>query len=255
MALKVIAIANQKGGVAKTTTSVNVGACLAMAGHKTLLIDLDPQGNATQSLNVKSFDHGTAELFESNIPLMSAVNKTSLENLSIIPSDLSLAQVEWNLLRNFRATHTTILRDKIKMIKDNNFDYCVIDCPPSLGLFSLNALMASQRVLIPVALDAFGLYGVRYLSSVIADIQKNSNKDLQIVGIVRTIWDTRQNIAREMSESLERDYPTKLLKAFIKSAVRIKESVIYKLPIVASERSSAPALQYRALTKEVLEKW
>ena len=257
MATKVIAILNQKGGVAKTVTAINLAASLAITGYKTLIIDADPQANCSQSIGVTAFDHGTAELFETESASITAmVNKTTIENLSIIPSDLSLSQVEWQLLKNYRAAHTAILRDKLNKIKEkNHFDYCIIDCPPSLGLFSLNALIAADRVLIPVGLDPFALIGLKYLTSTVDEIRMSTNKSLRILGIVRTMWDMRVTLAKEISESMERDYPTKIFNTIIKHTVRIKESVIAQVPIVIYEPSAPAAQQYVELTKEVMHKW
>jgi chromosome partitioning protein len=254
---KIISIANQKGGVAKTTTSVNLGACLAMAGYKTLLIDSDPQANATQSIiGGAIFDHGTAHLFENpKSVLSSVVNVTPIENLYLVPSDLSLSQVEWQLLKNYKSSHTMILRDKIRSLNKDNFDYVVIDCPPSLGLFSLNALMCADRVLIPIGLDIFSLVGLKYLLNTTNEIRMNGNKTLKILGIVRTMWDLRLSLAKELTESLESDYPDKLLKSIIRNTVRIRESIISQMPIVISEPSSPASEQYKELMKEVLDRW
>ena len=253
--METLAVINQKGGVAKTTTSVNMAAIIAAMGFKTLLIDVDPQANLSQSLGIVAFDMGTPNLFEDpKITLSKCVNETSITKLSIIPSDLSLAQVEWELLKTFKGTNTSILRDKIKA-SEEEFDYCIIDCPPSLGIFSLNALIAADRVLIPVGLDPFGLIGIKYLVSTITDIRMSINKHLKILGIARTMWDMRQRLGREISESMEKDYPGKVLETIIKMNVSVKESAVAQMPLVIYEPNAPAALQYIQLTNEVLQRW
>lgn len=250
-----LAVLNQKGGTAKTTTSINMAATIAAMGFKVLVIDVDPQANCSQSLGIFAFDMGTSNLFEDQkIEITKTINKTSLLKLSIIPSDLSLAQVEWELLKSYKSQHMTILRDKIKEVSDE-FDYCIIDCPPSLGIFSMNALIAAERVLIPVGLDPFGLIGIKYLVNTITDIRMSINKQLKILGIARTMWDMRQRLGREISESMERDYPRKVLDTIIKMNIRVKESAVAQMPLVVYEPTAPAAIQYKELTTEVLQKW
>lgn len=253
--METLAVINQKGGVGKTTTSINMAATIAAMGFKTLAIDMDPQSNMSQSLGIMSFDSGTPNLFEDpKATLSKSINETSITDLSIIPADLSLAQVEWELLKSFKGTHTSILRDKLKARTDE-FDYCIIDCPPSLGIFSLNALIAADRVLIPVGLDPFGLIGIKYLINTITDIRMNVNKQLKILGIARTMWDMRPRLGRDISASLEEDYPGKVLETIIKMNIRVKESAVAQMPVVIYEPSAPAAIQYVELTKEVLWRW
>jgi chromosome partitioning protein len=256
MEAKVISIFNQKGGVGKTTTTINLGACLALKGFKTLVIDLDAQANCTIGYGVNSFDHGTAELFENKkATLASVVNSTSITNLSIVPSDLSLTQVEWELLKNYMPSHTTILRDKLFKAELDQFDYIIIDCPPSLGLLSLNALIASDRIIVPIALDPFAIIGLKFLNTVVDDIRMTSNKKLKILGLARTIWDMRVILAKEMSENLEQDYPNKLLETIVKNTIRVRESVVAQTPIVIYEPTAPASSQYMSLCEEILKKW
>jgi chromosome partitioning protein len=253
--METLAVINQKGGCSKTTTSVNMAATIAAMGFKTLLVDMDPQSNLSQSLGIVAFDMGTPNLFEDQkTALNKCINETSITNLYIIPSDLSLAQVEWELLKTFKGTHTSILRDKLKE-NIEEFDYCIIDCPPSLGIFSLNALIAADRVLIPVGLDPFGLIGIKYLVNTITDIRMSVNKQLKILGIARTMWDMRQRLGREISGSIERDYPGKVLETIIKMNVSVKESAVAQMPLVNYDPSAPAAIQYKELTTEVLQKW
>lgn len=232
-----------------------MAATIATMGFKTLVIDMDPQSNLSQSLGIVSFNFGAPNLFEDpETTLSKSINETSITNLSIIPSDLSLAQVEWELLKSFKGSNTSILRDKLKTGSEE-FDYCIIDCPPSLGIFSLNALIAADRILIPVGLDPFGLIGIRYLCNTITDIQMSINKKLKILGIVRTMWDMRQRLGREISENMEKDYPGKVLETIIKMNIRVKESAVAQIPLVIYEPTAPAALQYVQLTQEAFRKW
>ena len=254
-AMQTLAVLNQKGGCSKTTTSVNMAATIAAMGFKTLLVDMDPQANLSQSLGIVAFDMGTPNLFEDPKTILSkCINETSLTKLFIIPSDLSLAQVEWELLKTYKGTHTSILRDKLKA-SEEEFDYCIIDCPPSLGIFSLNALIAADRVLIPVGLDPFGLIGIKYLVNTITDIRMSVNKQLKILGIARTMWDMRQRLGHEISDSIENDYPGKVFETIIKMNVSVKESAVAQMPLVIYNPSAPAALQYVQLTNEVLHRW
>ena len=249
-----LALINQKGGCSKTTTAINLAAALAEKGHKVLVVDLDPQSNCSQNVGIMAFDYGTPELFRNDkTSVEKMINKTKVENLDIIPSNLALTQIEWQLLKSYKASHVNILGEKLKDI--NGYDFCIIDCPPSLGLFSLNALVACDRILVPVGLDMFALIGLKYLMSTVDEIRMSRNKKLQLLGIVRTMWDFRPRMADEISGSLQKDYPTKLMKTIIKSNAKIRESVSFKMPVVNYEPKMAAAIQYRELMQEVLEKW
>lgn len=255
--MKIIAITNQKGGVAKSTTAVNLSASLAIEGHKTLLIDLDQQANSSQGVDItpNNFNHGTADLFENpKMSLTSAVNSTAIQYLSVIPSDLSLGQVEWDLLMNYKPEHTRILKNKIKAI-ESDFDYVIIDCPPNVGLFTMNALMVADRVLIPVSLDFYAIVGIKYLYTNIDQIRMAGNKTLKVLGIVRTLWDKRPILGREISHNLELDYPGKLFETIITQSIKIKESAVNKIPVVMYDHKSQASMQYKSLLNEVLSRW
>jgi len=251
----IIAVLNQKGGCGKTSTAINIAATMAAGSFKTLVVDCDPQANCSQSIGMVSFDSGIPDLFENPKSKISEnINETQIPNLFIIPSDLSLSQVEWELLKSYKPSHPAILRDKLKSANDD-FDYCVIDCPPSLGLFSLNALIAADRVLIPVGLDPFALVGLKYLTNTVNEIRLGMNKKLKILGICRTMWDMRPRLAREISDNLESTYPGKILQTIIKNNIRVKESAVAQMPVVIYEPTAPAALQYVELAHEVMRKW
>jgi len=253
--MRVLAIANQKGGVARTTTAVNIAAALAEKGHKVVLVDVDPQSNCSHAVGVMAFDYGVPDLFlDKKVTFDQAINKTVIENLYVVPSDLSLSQVEWDLLKDYKGSHMAILRNKLNSSKQD-FDYVIIDCPPSFGLFTINALVAAHRVLIPVGLDPYSLIGLKYLMTTIDSVRMGANKGLQIAGIVRTLWDMRPILQKEISEALKKEYPNKLYDAIIKNNVRVKEAAIAQMPVVSYEPSAPASVQYRELAEEVLSKW
>lgn len=253
---KIITVANQKGGVAKTATSIHLAASAARDGYKVILIDADPQANASLGLSVKprDFEYGTSDIFDNpNISLEAALYKTKVDNLYLVPSDQSLARVEWEMWQNYEPQYSMIIKNKADQLKG---DYIiVIDTPPSLGIFTINALTAATGVIVPVTPDPYAIIGLKYLQQTIDDIRFSVNKKLKILGFVKTMWDERSNLAREIGSQLEDMFLTKLFKTPIKINVRLKEAAIAGMPVYDFEPSASSSIAYQELYKEVSERW
>lgn len=248
---KVISISNQKGGVGKTTTSVNLSACLAELGRKVLLIDLDPQGNATSGVGV---DRGKikycvdAVMVEEVSPL-TAISPTKFNNLHVMPSTINLAGAELNLMSS--VSRETRLKDAINQIKDD-YDYILIDCPPSLGLLTLNALTASDSVLIPLQCEYYALEGIVQLINTIRLVQKHLNRDLKIEGVLLTMFDARTNLGLQVIEEARKFFEDKLYKSIVPRNVRLSEAPSYGEPIISYDPKSRGAEAYMGLANEVI---
>lgn len=250
--MNIITVSNQKGGVAKTTTSVNLAASLAASGRSTLLIDLDPQGNASSScgVRVKEGEPSVYEaLMDDLVPSIQAFDQFS--GLSLLPSgpDLSAAELEL-----FESKHReSSLKMLISRIVPERFQYIIIDCPPSLGLLTINALVAARWVLIPVQAEYFALEGLSRMIQTMRRIQQNHNPRLELLGILATLYDARTNLSSQVLEELRRFYPDKVFQTYITRSVRLSESPSFGKPIRYYDPRSAGALQYQSLCEEVLD--
>ncbi len=248
---KIIAICNQKGGVGKTSTAVSLGSGLALEGKKCLLVDLDPQGNATSGLGLdkrsiqKSIYHALLE----SIPLFDIITPTCVDNLFIIPSNESLAGTEVELVSEWGREGK--LKKTLAQV-DPSFDFVLIDCPPSLGLLTVNALTGSNSVMIPIQCEYYALEGLGQLINTINLIKENLNNALQIEGIVMTMADFRTNLTQEVINEVKKHFGDKVYNTVIPRNIRLSEAPGFGKPIHLYDKDSEGAKKYRELTKEFL---
>ena len=248
---KIISVANQKGGVGKTTTTVNLSTLLAKKGKKVLLIDTDPQGNATSGLGVtKELELSVYDVLVGDTTFIDTVEKTSIKNLSICPSNISLAGAEVQLVSMMSREQR--LKVKLDEIKDL-YDFILIDCPPSLGLITLNAFTASDSVLIPVQCEYFALEGLGQLLNTVNIVKKHLNKGLEIEGALLTMYDARTNLSNQVVKEVKKYFEGKVYKTVIPRNVRLSEAPSYGMPISVYDARSKGAKAYEKLAKEFLK--
>ena len=249
---KVIAIANQKGGVGKTTTSINLSTVLAKKNKKVLMIDADPQGNATSGFGIeKKFDLSVYDVLINDINISETVLQTNIKNLYICPSDINLAGAEVELVSMMSREQR--LKEKLDEIK-GVFDFIIIDCPPSLGLITLNAFTAANSVLIPVQCEYYALEGLGQLINTINLVKKHLNKGLEIEGALLTMFDTRTNLSKQVVEEVNKYFENKVFKTIIPRNVKLSEAPSYGLPITLYDPRSKGAKCYDKLGKELIKK-
>ena len=248
---KVVSIANQKGGVGKTTTAVNLSTLLAKKGKKVLLIDTDPQGNATSGLGIdKNVELSTYDILISDVTAEEIIQDTAIKNLDISPSNINLAGAEVQLVSMMSREQR--MKEKIDVIK-NNYDYIIIDCPPSLGLITLNAFTASDSVLIPVQCEYFALEGLGQLLNTVELVRKHLNKNLYIEGALLTMYDIRTNLANQVVREVKKFFQNKVYKTVIPRNVRVSEAPSYGMPISVYDPKSKGARSYEKFTREFLK--
>ena len=248
---KVISIANQKGGVGKTTTTVNLGTILAKKGKKVLLIDADPQGNATSGLGVeKNVEFSLYDVLVNETEIETTIQDTMIKNLKVCPSNINLAGAEVELVSMMSREQR--LKEKLEEIKDL-FDYILIDCPPSLGLITLNSFTASDSVLIPVQCEYYALEGLGQLLNTINLVKKHLNKDIQIEGALLTMYDIRTNLSNQVVKEVKKYFGGKVYKTVIPRNVRLSEAPSYGMPITEYDPRSKGAKSYIKFAKEFLK--
>jgi chromosome partitioning protein len=248
---RIIAVTNQKGGVGKTTTSVNLGACLAYIGQKVLLVDIDPQGNATSGVGVEKGDVHQCiyDVLVDDVDVNDTVKQSKVENLSIIPATISLAGAEIELVPTI--SREVRLKKALEKVKDE-YDYIIIDCPPSLGLLTINALTASDAVVIPVQCEYYALEGLSQLLSTVRLVQKHLNHDLMIDGVLLTMLDARTNLGIQVIEEVKKYFQDKVYRTIIPRNVRLSEAPSHGEPIIIYDAKSRGAEVYLELAKEVV---
>ena len=248
---KVIVIANQKGGVGKTTTSINLSACLANKNKKTLTIDIDPQGNASSGLgiNTKDLDKTVYELLLGEASMDECTTKTVVKKLSLVPSNINLTGAEIELLDMPDKEH--LLKKGIAEVRDK-YDFIIIDCPPSLNILTLNALTAADQVIVPVQCEYYALEGLTQLIYTINLVKKSLNPDLSIAGLVFTMFDSRTNLSQDVVDNVKENVQQYIYKTIIPRNIRLAEAPSYGLPIIMYDPKSSGAHAYKKLAKEVI---
>ena len=250
---KVIAIANQKGGVGKTTTAVNLSACLGKKGKKTLVIDIDPQGNTTSGLGVdpRKVEKSIYDCIINDVPMSSVILKTEFEGLWLCPSNINLAGAELELVAKNEREY--VLKKSISEIK-SLFDFIFIDCPPSLGLITLNSFTATDSILVPIQCEYYALEGLSQLTNTIKMVKKKLNPVLAMEGVLPTMFDARTNLSIQVVDEVKRFFGNKVYATIIPRNVRLSEAPSFGQPIIEYDKHSRGAECYMDLADEVIER-
>ncbi len=253
---KIIAVANQKGGVGKTTTTINLGAALSESGAEVLIVDLDPQGNASTGLGIEPEDREftTYELLLEDVDLQEVIVPTMMDGLSLIPATVDLSSADMELISNEKRSF--LLHDALRQpqIDGFQFDYILIDCPPSLNLLTVNAMVAADSVLVPLQSEFFALEGLSQLMLTVREIRQTANPKLRIEGVVLTMYDNRNNLSQQVEADARDNLGELVFSTIIPRNVRVSEAPSYALPVLSYDSTSKGALAYRALAKELVEK-
>ncbi|WP_227269173.1 ParA family protein [Roseobacter weihaiensis] len=253
---KIIAVANQKGGVGKTTTAINLAAALAEAGSRVLVVDLDPQGNASTGLGIEVEDRQftTYDLLLEDVDLKAVILQSVTPGLMIIPATVDLSSADLELMSNEKRSF--LLHDALRQPQMDSFalDYILIDCPPSLNLLTVNAMIAAHSVLVPLQSEFFALEGLSQLMLTIREVRQTGNKDLRIEGIVLTMYDQRNNLSLQVEQDARDNLGELVFQTRIPRNVRVSEAPSFAMPVLTYDTASKGAQAYRALAREVIQK-
>jgi chromosome partitioning protein len=249
--MRVIAVANQKGGVGKTTTTTSLGAALAEKGLRVLVVDLDPQGNATTGLGVdgRKFERSVYDVLLNDVPMVDIVEPTGFPNLFVAPATLDLAGVEQEL--------TSVISREMRLKRalesvEGDFDFVFIDCPPSLGLITINAFAAATEIMVPVQTEYYALEGLTQLRRIVDLVQRNLNSSLRISKVVLTMYDSRNTLSTDVAREVRRAFPDELCRSVIPRTVRLAEAPSFGQPITVFDPNSKGAKAYRSLAEEIV---
>ncbi|MDE5984374.1 MAG: AAA family ATPase [Eubacterium sp.] len=250
---KTISIFNQKGGVGKTTTCINFAAALGIKGKKTLLIDIDPQGNTTSGVGIDKSDIEVSsyDVLINDVPVKDAIQQTRFKNLYVLPANMNLAGAELELAEN--ESRFKVLKKALAAVV-MDYDYIIIDCPPSLGLLSLNSLTASDTLIVPLQCEYYALEGLSQLISTVRTVKQNYNEHLELEGVVFTMYDSRLKLNQQVMDEVDKFFPNKTYKSRIPRSVKLAEAPSYGEPVLYYEKYSKASFAYKKFADEFLKK-